>query len=31
LYQRLRRWIDGIVAGLFAVAGLALIRSAVSR
>ncbi len=27
-YVRLRRWIDGVVAGLFAVAGLSLIRSA---
>ena len=30
-YRRLRRWIDGAVAGLFAIAGLGLIRSAVSR
>ena len=30
-YQRIRRWIDGIVAGLFAIAGLGLIRSAISR
>lgn len=30
-YQRLRRWIDGIVAGLFAAAGFTLIRSAFSR
>ncbi|WP_306118768.1 MULTISPECIES: LysE family translocator [unclassified Roseitalea] len=30
-YARARRWIDGIVAALFALAGLALIRSAVSR
>jgi len=30
-YRRLRRWIDGVVAGLFAVAGLGLIKSAFSR
>ncbi|OCW56686.1 LysE family translocator [Hoeflea olei] len=30
-YRRLRRWIDGLVAGLFAVAGVSLIRSAFSR
>ncbi len=30
-YRRLRRWIDGTVAALFAVAGMGLIRSAVSR
>lgn len=30
-YQRLHRWIDGIIAGLFAIAGFALIRSAFSR
>lgn len=30
-YKRSRRWIDGVVAGLFAVAGLSLIRSAFSR
>ena len=30
-YQRVRRWIDAAVAGLFALAGLALIRSAFSR
>ena len=30
-YERLRRWIDGVVAGLFAAAGLGLIRSALSR
>ena len=30
-YRRLRRWIDGIVAGLFAIAGVGLIRSAFSR
>ncbi|MFK7791423.1 MAG: LysE family translocator [Devosiaceae bacterium] len=30
-YARMRRWIDGVVAGLFAVAGFALIRSAFSR
>jgi len=30
-YRRLRRWIDGAVAGLFAIAGFGLIRSAFSR
>ncbi|MDU8927451.1 LysE family transporter [Alisedimentitalea sp. MJ-SS2] len=30
-YQKARRWIDGVVAGLFAVAGLGLIKSALSR
>jgi len=30
-YKRLRRWIDGVVAGLFAVAGMSLFRSAFSR
>ncbi|WP_428392805.1 LysE family translocator [Lichenicoccus sp.] len=30
-YMRLRRWIDGILAGLFAVAGLGLLRSAFCR
>ncbi len=30
-YARLRRWIDGAVAGLFAIAGLALLRSALQR
>lgn len=30
-YQRIRRWIDGIVAGLFALAGFSLIRAAFSR
>ncbi|WP_424832646.1 LysE family translocator [Ruegeria sp.] len=30
-YRRFRRWIDGVVAGLFAVAGLGLVRSAFSR
>ncbi|MCF6321821.1 MAG: LysE family transporter [Rhizobiaceae bacterium] len=30
-YRRLRRWIDGVVAGLFVVAGISLIRSAFSR
>ena len=30
-YKRLRRWIDGVVAGLFAVAGISLLRSAFSR
>ncbi|MEL6233665.1 MAG: LysE family translocator [Pseudomonadota bacterium] len=30
-YARLRRWIDGLVAGLFALAGLGLLRSALAR
>ncbi len=30
-YRRLRRWVDGIAAGLFAVAGFGLLRSAFSR
>jgi len=30
-YKRLRRWIDGVVAGLFAVAGIGLLRSAFTR
>lgn len=30
-YKRFRRWIDGCVAGLFAMAGFGLIRSAFSR
>lgn len=30
-YRKFRRWIDGVVAGLFAVAGLGLIRSAFAR
>ncbi|MEM7070071.1 MAG: LysE family translocator [Pseudomonadota bacterium] len=30
-YRRARRWIDGAVAGLFALAGLELIRSALVR
>ncbi|MEX0283011.1 MAG: LysE family translocator [Paracoccaceae bacterium] len=30
-YQRIRRWVDGAVAGLFAVAGLGLIRSAFAK
>lgn len=30
-YARLRRWIDGAVAALFALAGFALLRSAFSR
>lgn len=30
-YRRFRIWIDGVVAGLFAIAGLGLIRSAFSR
>ena len=31
VYARARRWIDGIVAGVFAIAGLSLIRSAFIR
>lgn len=30
-YQRFGRWVDGVVAGLFAVAGFSLLRSAVYR
>lgn len=30
-YERFRRWIDGCVAGLFALAGFGLIRAAFSR
>lgn len=30
-YRRCRRWIDGVVAGLFALAGFGLIRSALAR
>ena len=30
-YRRCRRWIDGVAAGLFAAAGVGLIRSAFSR
>ena len=30
-YARIRRWVDGVVAGLFAIAGLGLIRSAFAR
>ena len=30
-YQRLRKWIDGAVAGLFALAGFGLLHSALSR
>ena len=30
-YQRVRRWVDGAVAALFAAAGLGLIRSAFAR
>ena len=30
-YARLRRWIDGVVAALFSMAGLALLRSAFAR
>lgn len=31
VYQKFKRWIDGVVAALFAMAGFALIRSAFSR
>ncbi|MEM8741102.1 MAG: LysE family translocator [Pseudomonadota bacterium] len=31
VYARLRRWIDGLVAGFFALAGLGLLRSAWAR
>ena len=31
VYARLRRWIDGVVAGLFALAGLSLLRSAMLK
>ncbi len=31
LYRRARRWIDGAAAAVFAIGGLALIRSAVAR
>ena len=31
LYASVRRWIDGVVAGLFTIAGLGLIRSALTR
>ncbi len=31
VYRRARRWIDGAVAGLFALAGIGLIRSAFAR
>lgn len=30
-YQRSRRWIDGIVAGLFAAAGLVMLKSALTK
>ena len=30
-YRRVRRWVDGVVAGLFAMAGFGLIRSALAR
>ena len=30
-YMKFRRWIDGVVATLFAMAGFALIRSAITR
>lgn len=30
-YRRWRRWIDGVAAGLFALAGFSLVRSALSR
>ena len=31
LYRKARRWVEGIVAGLFALAGFALLRSAFER
>ena len=31
IYQRARRWVDGVVSGLFAVAGMGLIKSALDR
>lgn len=31
LYAKFRGWIDGVVAGVFAIVGLSLIRSALSR
>jgi len=31
VYQKSRRWIDGVVAGLFAAAGFGLLRSALAR
>lgn len=31
VYARLRRWVDGVVAGLFAMSGLSLIRSAMQK
>ncbi|GFE50989.1 amino acid transporter [Roseobacter cerasinus] len=31
IYQRLRRWLEGVVAGLFALAGLGMLRSALTR
>lgn len=31
IYARIRRWVEGIVAGLFAAAGLGLLRSALDR
>lgn len=31
LYRRFRRWVDGLAGGLFALGGLALIRSAFQR
>ncbi|PCJ10147.1 MAG: lysine transporter LysE [Rhodobacteraceae bacterium] len=30
-YERSRRWVDGVVAGLFAAAGVGLLRSALAR
>lgn len=30
-YRRVRRWVDGVVAALFATAGIGLIRSALTR
>ena len=31
VYERSRRWVDGVVAGLFTVAGLGLLRSALAK
>ncbi|MEP2715417.1 hypothetical protein [Pseudophaeobacter sp.] len=30
-YARVRKWVDGAVAGLFAIAGVGLLRSAFSK
>ena len=31
VYRQVRRWVEGLVAGLFVLAGLGLIRSALAR